>query len=81
MAELRLVENLIRLRKSKNITQEKLENFIGVTKASVSKWETKQGLPDLMLLPKLASFFNQSVDELQGYAPQLTKVQIQSLYR
>ena len=62
MDELRLAENLIRLRKSKNITQEKLANFIGVTKASVSKWETKQSLPNLMLLPNLASFFNQSVE-------------------
>ncbi len=81
MEELKFAENLARLRKSKNITQEKLADFMGVTKASVSKWETKQSLPDVLLLPRLASFFDQSVDELLGYAPQLTKEQIQSFYR
>ena len=33
-------ENLIRLRRQKKITQEELASFLGVTKASVSKWET-----------------------------------------
>lgn len=38
------VENLgntiCRLRRKKGVTQETLADFIGVTKASVSKWET-----------------------------------------
>ena len=37
---LNLSENIIRLRRAKGVTQEELANFIGVTKASVSKWET-----------------------------------------
>lgn len=32
--------NLIRLRHEKKVTQEQVADFIGVTKASVSKWET-----------------------------------------
>lgn len=32
--------NITRLRHEKNITQEQLADFIGITKASVSKWET-----------------------------------------
>lgn len=35
-----LSDNIIRLRRKKGITQEELARFIGVTKASVSKWET-----------------------------------------
>ena len=44
-----------------------------VTKASVSKWETGQSYPDILLLPKLATFFNVTVDELIGYEPQLNR--------
>ena len=65
---------------SKKITQEELARFMGVTKASVSKWETNQSLPDILLLPQLASFFDISVDELLGYKPQLSKEQIQKYY-
>lgn len=40
MNVLNLSENLASLRRKKQITQEELAAFIGVTKASVSKWET-----------------------------------------
>ena len=57
MDTLNLAENLIRLRREKEVTQEEVANFIGVTKASVSKWETKQSLPDILLLPVIASYY------------------------
>lgn len=77
---LKLSENISSLRKSKKITQDDLAAFIGVTKASVSKWETGQSMPDILLLPQLATFFNVSVDFLLGYEPQLSKEQIQQIY-
>ncbi|MCI8626827.1 MAG: helix-turn-helix transcriptional regulator [Lachnospiraceae bacterium] len=80
MNSLHFAENLIRLRKKRRVTQEELAGFIGVTKASVSKWETRQSLPDILLLPQLASFFDVSVDELLGYEPQLQSEQIQRYY-
>ena len=80
MDTLNLAENLIRLRREKEVTQEEVANFIGVTKASVSKWETKQSLPDILLLPVLASYYGVTVDELLGYKPQLGKEQIQKIY-
>lgn len=45
-----LSDNIIRLRRKKGITQEELARFIGVTKASVSKWETGISMPDILLL-------------------------------
>lgn len=39
MYELNLANNITRLRHERNITQEELADFLGVTKASVSKWE------------------------------------------
>lgn len=81
MELLNFSDNIIRLRHEKNITQEQLAAFIGVTKASISKWETKQNLPDILLLPKLAAFFDVTIDELLGYEPQLSKEQIQKIYQ
>ena len=80
MDTLNLAENLIRLRREKEVTQEEVASFIGVTKASVSKRETKQSLPDILLLPVLASYYGVTVDELLGYKPQLGKEQIQKIY-
>lgn len=58
MNEWKLSENITRLRHEKKITQEELAAFAGVTKASVSKWENGQNLPDILLLPGLAAAFS-----------------------
>lgn len=68
-------------RKEKSVTQEALANYIGVTKASVSKWETNQSYPDIAILPKLAAFFNISTDDLLGYEPQMSRKEIANTYR
>lgn len=78
---LNIADNIVRLRHDKKITQEQLAEFIGVTKASVSKWENSQSTPDITILPQLATFFDVTVDELIGYTPQLSKEQIQNLYQ
>lgn len=80
MAELHLAENLVALRKERKITQDRLAEFIGVSKASVSKWETGQSFPDIVTLPKLAAYFNRSIDELIGYEAQLDKERIRKIY-
>jgi transcriptional regulator with XRE-family HTH domain len=68
-------------RKKKNVTQQDLADFIGVTKASVSKWETNQTYPDITLLPLLAAYFDISIDSLLSYNSQLTSEEIQNIYR
>ena len=59
-------ENLKRLRLEKNLTQEKLADFLGVSFQSISKWERGDTYPDITMLPSIASFFNISVDDLLG---------------
>ncbi len=59
-------ENIRRLRREKELTQETLAEFLGVTFQSVSKWERGESYPDITLLPAIASFFNVSLDELLG---------------
>lgn len=80
MNSLSIAENIIKLRHEKGITQNELAVFLGVTKASVSKWETKQSYPDILLIPQIATFFNVTTDELLGYHPQLATEQIQKYY-
>jgi len=80
MESLRIADTIARLRKEKKMTQEELADFIGVTKASVSKWENGLSMPDILLLPRLATFFGISLDDLFGYEPQLSREQIQRMY-
>lgn len=79
MKEINIARVIINKRKEKGITQEELANYIGVSSASVSKWETSQSYPDILLLPQLAAYFNISVDELIGYEPQMTVGDIRKL--
>lgn len=80
MKEIFIANILLQKRREKGITQEQLAEFIGVSKASVSKWETGQSYPDIALLGPLAAYFNISIDELLNYQPQLDKEQIKKLY-
>ena len=61
-----LSENIKRLRREKELTQEALAEFLGVTFQSVSNWERGESYPDITLLPEIAEFFKVSVDELLG---------------
>ncbi len=55
-----------KLRKEKNITQEKLAEKLKVTPQAVSKWENDTGMPDISQIVPLASFFEVPTDLLFG---------------
>ena len=57
-------ENLIRLRKSNKISQEKLAELVGVSRQAVSKWENGLSNPDTENLIRLSEIFNVSLDEI-----------------
>jgi transcriptional regulator with XRE-family HTH domain len=59
-------ENIKRLRRSRELTQEKLAEALGITAQSVSKWECGENYPDIEILPAIAGYFEVSVDELLG---------------
>lgn len=61
---IRLGEKIRTLRKSRNISQEVLANYLGVSFQAVSKWEKGETLPDVTLIPAIACFFEVSTDEL-----------------
>ena len=64
---IKLGEKIKSLRKQRNISQEVLADYLGVTFQAVSKWETETAMPDVALLPAIASFFGVSTDELFDY--------------
>lgn len=64
---IKLGNKIRELRKAKNISQEILAEYLGVSFQAVSKWENEAGLPDVTLIPPIASFFGVSTDELFDY--------------
>ncbi|MCL2519086.1 MAG: helix-turn-helix domain-containing protein [Oscillospiraceae bacterium] len=61
-----LHENIKRLSKAKDITQETLADFLGISFQAVSKWERGESLPDVVMLPVIANYFGVTIDELMG---------------
>ena len=61
---LKIGEKIKALRKSKSISQEVLAQYLGVSCQAVSKWETGSAMPDVTMIPAIASFFEVSTDEL-----------------
>ena len=73
--ELTLSQNISKLRKEHHLTQEQLAEALGVTFASVSKWERGAATPELNLIAKMADFFGVSLDALVGFALQNGSIQ------
>ena len=59
-----LAERIFALRTQRELSQEELAEQLGVSRQSVSKWETGQSVPDLDKLIKLADLFGVTLDEL-----------------
>lgn len=60
-------ENLTELRKLHNLSQEELAEKIGVSRQTLSKYETGESLPDIEKCMLLAEAFGVSVDDLINY--------------
>ncbi len=65
-----IADRIQHLRKVKGISQEELANQIGVSRQSVSKWESEQTLPDIEKIILLSDFFEVTTDYLlKGIEP------------
>lgn len=60
-------ENLVSLRKMNQMSQEELAEKIGVSRQTISKYETGEALPDIEKCKVLAELFNVSMDDLVNY--------------
>lgn len=60
-------DNLVSLRKLNRMSQEELAGKIGISRQTLSKYETGEALPDIIKCKELADIFNVSLDELVNY--------------
>ena len=63
-------DNLIHLRKMRQLTQEDVADKIGVTRQSIAKWESGETVPDLEKCRLLAELFGVSLDDLANFEPE-----------
>ncbi len=57
-------ENLKKLRKSRNLSQEDLAEKVGVSRQSVSKWETSEAYPEMNNILQLCKIFHCKINDL-----------------
>lgn len=74
---IKLGEKIRALRKSRNISQEVLAQYLGVSFQAVSKWENGDTMPDVAMIPAIAIFFEVSTDELFDYNRLETEQKVQ----
>ena len=55
---------IAQIRKENSLTQKQLADRIGVSNATISKWETAKGFPDISLIEPLAEALGISVSEI-----------------
>ncbi len=56
--------NLVRLRKLKKLNQNDLAKEFNYSNKAISKWETGETIPDIVMLKQIADFFQITLDEL-----------------
>ena len=56
------------LRRSKGMSQKDIADKLGVTSQAVSKWENDGSLPEMTMLPDIASLFGIQIDDLFEYS-------------
>lgn len=63
-----IAKNLSSLRKSAGLTQAELGEKLTYSDKSISKWERGDGLPDLIVLDKLAELYGVTINDIVGDA-------------
>ena len=56
------------LRRARGFSQQNIAEKLGVTSQAVSKWETDSSLPEMTMLPDIASIFGIQIDDLFEYS-------------
>ena len=74
-----LGEKIRCLRKERKLTQEQLAEYMNVSAQAVSKWETGASGPDVDMLPRLAAFFDSSIDELLDFDRRRIEAEVDAL--
>ena len=72
---MKLGENLFQARKRKGLSQEAVAEKLGVSRQTISKWETDETLPDIRQAKKLAVLYGLTLDELIEFDADVQEIQ------
>ena len=72
---MKLGENLFQARKRKGLSQEAVAEKLGVSRLTISKWETDETLPDIRQAKKLAVLYGLTLDELIEFDADVQEIQ------
>ncbi len=70
-----LGNNLFQSRKKVGLSQETVAEKLGVSRQTISKWETDETVPDIYQAKKLAKLYNLSLDELIEFDVDLKEIE------
>jgi len=59
-----LGEKIVELRKKENLTQEKLAEKLGISRQTLSNWESDSTTPDIRQAKEISRIFKVSLDDL-----------------
>ena len=72
---MKLGNNLFNARKRSGLSQEDVAAKLGVSRQTVSKWETDETLPDISQSKKMALLYNLSLDELISFDADIKEIE------
>ena len=72
---MRLGESLFQARKKRGLSQEAVAEQLGVSRQTISKWETDETLPDIRQSKRLAVLYGLSLDELIAFDLEVQEIQ------
>ncbi|MCI8384323.1 MAG: helix-turn-helix transcriptional regulator [Clostridia bacterium] len=70
-----LGNNLFQSRKKEGLSQETVAEKLGVSRQTISKWETEETIPDIYQAKKLAKLYHLSLDELMEFDVDLKEIE------
>lgn len=70
-----LGNSLFNARKKSGLSQEEVAEKLGVSRQTISKWETDETLPDIRQSKKLAVLYHVSLDELIDFDVDLKEIE------
>ncbi|MCI9082229.1 MAG: helix-turn-helix transcriptional regulator [Lachnospiraceae bacterium] len=70
-----LGNHLFHARKKNGLSQEEVAEKLGISRQTVSKWETDETLPDICQSKRLAVLYGLSLDELVEYDIDIKEIQ------
>lgn len=72
---MKLGNSFFHARKKSGLTQEEVAQKLGVSRQTISKWETDETLPDIRQSKKMAILYNVSLDDLIEFDADIREIE------